>query len=141
MLVRSQAVIGARENDTTKVKPVDEVDWPCKLTSSDIHAKVVIVQNEPKVQFGLTTRMCSSRSCIGVASDGAVIIGNSPPKIAVNIGILRSLSRESVSAITSNNPIGFYGCQPVTPIRHLRAQNSGIARGKDWDVTCRHHNV
>jgi hypothetical protein len=48
---------------------------------------------------------------------------------------------ESVSAITSNNPIGFYGCQPVTPIRHLRAQNSGIARGKDWDVTCRHHNV
>ena len=89
MLVRSQAVIGARENDTTKVKPVDEVDWPCKLTSSDIHAKVVLVQNEPKVQFGLTTRMCSSRSCIGVASDGAVIIGNSPPKIAVNIGILR----------------------------------------------------
>jgi hypothetical protein len=53
------------------------------LTLADMHAKVALVQNEPKVQLGLTTRMYDSRSCLSEASDGAAIIGNSPPKIAV----------------------------------------------------------
>ena len=128
---------------TGESRQADQVcsEYNCKNMYAKLTREVCNFTKRTHHQFGLTTRMCSSRSCFGVASDGAVIIGNSPPKIAVNIGILRSLSRESVSAITSNNPIGFYGCQPVTPIRHLRAQNSGIARGKDWDVTCRHHNV